>query len=104
MEIVNSIKTEVKTTVQGIDVVINTEYINTPSIYTCNVSQQLPSRQEDGVVKWFNVNSILNVETRDVQVNTSGSVPVGFLSALESEMIAAHEFVMAGINAQNVEA
>lgn len=100
MEIVNSIKTEVKTTVQGIDVVINTEYINTPSIYTCNVSQQLPSRQEDGVVKWINVNYSINVDTRDVQVGTSGDVPVGFLAALEVEMLKVHEFVMSEIEAQ----
>ncbi len=100
MEIVNSIKTEVKTTVQGIDVVINTEYINTPSIYTCNVSQQLPSRQEDGVVKWINVNYSINVDTRDVQVGTSGDVPVGFLAALELAILEAADLVMAGIKAK----
>lgn len=106
MKLINFIKTNIETTVQGINVVITTEYKQdgTPSLYSCNVSGQVAPLHEGDPGKWFNVNSILNVETRDVQVNTSGSVPVGFLSALESEMIAAHEFVMAGINAQNVEA
>lgn len=99
------IKTNITTMVQGIDVVIMTECKQgeMPSVYNCNISGQTPPVQEGELEKWFNVNCILGVETRDVQVNTSGSVPVGFLSALEIEMMAAHEFVMAEINAKNFE-
>lgn len=96
------VKTNIETTVQGIEVVITTECKQgeIPSVYNCNVSGQIPPVQEGEIEKWFNVNSILNVETRDVQVNTSGSVPVGFLASLETEMMAAHEFVMSEIEAE----
>lgn len=98
------IKTNIETTVQGISVVVMTEYKQneTPSIYTCNVSGQIDPIQEGDPGKWFNVSSVLNIGTQDVQVNTSGSVPVGFLAALEVEMMAAHEFVMAEINAKTM--
>ena len=96
------IKTNIETTVQGINVVITTEYKQggVPNVYTCNVSERVESVEEPG--KWFNVNSILNVDTRDMQVNTSENVPFGLLAALESEMMVAHEFVMAGINAKTI--
>lgn len=98
MKTTSFIKTQVETTVQGIAVVVATEYKQgeTPNMYTCNVSTQVEQ-------KWFNVNSTLNVSEQDVQVNTSGNVPVGFLAALETEMVAVHAFVAAEINAQNVE-
>lgn len=96
MKSTSFIKTQVDTTVQGIAVVVTTEYKQgeTPNMYTCNVSAQVDQ-------KYFNVNSVLNVADQDVQVNTSGNVPVGFLAALETEMVAVHAFVAAEINAQN---
>lgn len=99
------IKTNIETTVQGIAVLVTTEYKQeeTPSIYTCNVSDQISSIQE-GESKWFNVNMVLDMVGKDVQVGTSGNVPVGFLAALESEMLAAHDLVMSGINDKNIEA
>lgn len=99
MQVVNSIKTEVKTTIQGIDVVISTEYVNVPSIYVCNVSQQLPS-QEGDTGKWINVNYTLNVDTRSVQVGTNENIPVGFLAALELAILEAADLVMSGINSK----
>lgn len=95
------IKTNIETAVQGINVVITTEYKQgeTPNVYTCNVSERVES-VEGEPERWFNANSILNVRTRNMQVNTSENVPVGFLATLETEMMAAHEFVMAEIAAK----
>lgn len=108
MKTTNFIKTNIETTVQGINVVVTTEYKQGeyPSVFNCNVQGQVVEQQEGQQVqpvpsRWFNVNSMLNVASREVQVNTSGSVPVGFIAALETEMIAARDFVVAEINAQN---
>lgn len=95
------IKTNIETTVQCIEVLITTECKQgeIPSVYNCNVSGQIPPVQEGEIEKWFNVNIGLNTDSREVQVSTSGNVPLGFLAALETEMLKAHEFVMAGIEA-----
>ena len=88
-------KKKIATTIQGIDVVIETEFVegNVPSVYSCNVQGVVKLVQEEVNENWFNINYTLNVSMMDVQVNTSGNVPVGFLSKLEREMLAAHELL-----------
>ena len=94
------IKTNIETTVQGTSVVVTTEYKQgkTPVVYNCNISGQVEPVQEGDPVKWSNVSCELNTESREVQVSTSGSVPVGFLAALETEMLKAHEYLMSELN------
>jgi len=95
MEITSLVKKKIATTIQGIDVVIETEFVegNVPSVYSCNVQGVVKLVQEEVNENWFNINYTLNVSMMDVQVNTSGNVPVGFLSKLERGMLAAHELL-----------
>lgn len=96
MEITNLIKKNIKTTVQGIDVLITTEYNQgeIPCVYNCNVSGQVKPIHEGKPEKWFNINCTLDIEEKVVQINTSGDVPIGFLAALETEILAANELLI----------
>lgn len=101
MKLRNFIKSEVNTTVQGfaIVVIVEREEGKTPNLYKCDFSGEIPPVEEGGVTLYFNGNAILNASERKVQVWSSENVPVGFLGALETEMLKVHEFVMSKLEA-----
>lgn len=71
-----------------------------PNIYKCDFNGEVPPLEEGGVTLYFNGNATLNVQERKVQVWSSENTPVGFLGALEQEMLAVHEFVMSEMEVQ----
>lgn len=102
MKLSNFIKTDVETAVQGTAVVVITERKagEMPNLYRCDFNGEVPPLEEGGVTLYFNGNATLNVQERKVQVWSSENTPVGFLGALEQEMLAVHEFVMSEMEVQ----
>ncbi|MEG2228454.1 MAG: hypothetical protein RRY39_08175 [Odoribacter sp.] len=93
-----SVSAKSNITIQGIGVVISTEYQqgNLPTVLSARASGQVAKKPQQDPVTYMDLSASYNVEAKSFNNCNGSNVPVGFIQELELKIVETYEQIKLG--------